>query len=309
MPLFVNVIDSMQVKLLRSGYRSVVTPAYFDGAIMQMNYVIHLLKGKMYIGKEETEVEVGSLVFVPAGKPMYVKYGNKTEFAWVGRDVVEEQPEKVTLYLAPADTREDAMQNIGAISFVGLDVLLYNAVSLFSMLDIEKLIIPLDDDMKYLVHQVCLESGKDNLGKEQLINSYINVLVILLCRHLNSNSSLKDGFDRLKYLSDKRLIDIIRYIQDNLSADLSNKAIAGVAYVSEDYVGQFFKTLIGINLQDYIENQRLEFAYKMLRSKAETIQEVAHQVGFKDPAYFSRRFKMKFGINANQARGDKNYLV
>ncbi|MBK6397769.1 MAG: helix-turn-helix domain-containing protein [Bacteroidetes bacterium] len=56
------------------------------------------------------------------------------------------------------------------------------------------------------------------------------------------------------------------------------------------------------NLQDYIENQRLEMAMHLLKTIPDNIQEIAHKVGFKDPAYFSRRFKLRYGINANSVR-------
>jgi len=75
-------------------------------------------------------------------------------------------------------------------------------------------------------------------------------------------------------------------------------------------VGQFFKSLTNSNLQDYIENQRLEKALQLLKSQPDNVQEIAHAVGFKDAAYFSRRFKMKFGSNAIAVRSDsKNYVA
>jgi AraC-like DNA-binding protein len=58
-----------------------------------------------------------------------------------------------------------------------------------------------------------------------------------------------------------------------------------------------------------VESQRLEFALKLLRTQQDTIQEISSRVGFKDAAYFSRRFKMKYGMNANMVRGNRNYMV
>ena len=39
--------------------------------------------------------------------------------------------------------------------------------------------------------------------------------------------------------------------------------------VSEDYVGQYFKMLTGINPQDYIEYQRMEKAVVLLKNNQE----------------------------------------
>ena len=96
--------------------------------------------------------------------------------------------------------------------------------------------------------------------------------------------------------------DIFNYIKEHLGRDLSNKALAEVANVSEDYVGQYFKMLTGINPQDYIEYQRMEEAVKLLRTTKNSIRNIGKEVGYKDTAYFCRRFKMMFGIPAGKMR-------
>ena len=93
------------------------------------------------------------------------------------------------------------------------------------------------------------------------------------------------------YFKDPRLIDIFAYIRENLDGDLSNKQLANVANVSEDYVGQYFKMLTGINPQDYIEYQRMEAAVTLLRTTKKSIRAIGAEVGYKDTAYFCRRFK------------------
>jgi AraC-like DNA-binding protein len=78
--------------------------------------------------------------------------------------------------------------------------------------------------------------------------------------------------------------------------------LSQVAQVSEDYVGQYFKMLTGINPQDYIEYQRMEEAVQLLRTTKKSIREIGLEVGYKGTAYFCRRFKMMFGIPAGKMR-------
>lgn len=78
--------------------------------------------------------------------------------------------------------------------------------------------------------------------------------------------------------------------------------LASVAHVSEDYVSQYFKLLTGVNAQDYIEYQRMEQAVKLLRTSQKTVQDIGKEVGFKDTAYFCRRFKIMFGTSAGKMR-------
>jgi transcriptional regulator GlxA family with amidase domain len=147
------------------------------------------------------------------------------------------------------------------------------------------------------------------LGKERLQRNLCEELVVHICRYISSKPEYEKNFEKINYLLDKRLVNIIQYIQSNLNGDLSNQNIAELAYVSKDYVGQFFKTMTNTNLQDYIENQRLERAHYLLRTTKDNVQEIAHNIGFKDPAYFSRRFKMKYNKSANQVRKESSIAI
>jgi AraC-like DNA-binding protein len=98
------------------------------------------------------------------------------------------------------------------------------------------------------------------------------------------------------------LIDLFNFIKTNIGGDLSNKVLAKIANVSEDYVGQYFKMLTGINPQDYIEYQRMEAAVDLLRTSKKSIQDIGKEVGYKDTAYFCRRFKMMYGLPAGKMR-------
>ena len=194
-------------------------------------------------------------------------------------------------------------------SYVSFETILYSAVPFFPMLDLPPMVIPPDEEFARLLKEICSEAGQENLGKEVLLKNYLGQLGVHLFRFMESKPALQKLFDKLQYLTDVRLVDIVKYVQQNLEKDLTNAAIAKVAYVSEDYVGQFFKALTGRTLQDYIENQRLDRAMHLLKTNPVSIQEVAAKVGFKDPAYFSRRFRMRFDINANAVRHRKNQLT
>ena len=142
-----------------------------------------------------------------------------------------------------------------------------------------------------------------NVGKERALKSHSELLVIELLRHILKNRLfLEELSTNATYFKDPRLIDLFNYIKSNLGGDLSNKVLAKVANVSEDYVGQYFKMLTGINPQDYIEYQRMEAAVELLRTTKKSIRDIGKEVGYKDTAYFCRRFKMMYGVPAGKMR-------
>ena len=160
-----------------------------------------------------------------------------------------------------------------------------------------------DDQIAATINQILTEDMLDTPGKGRIIKIKTEEVVIEIIRYILKNKLFVEQLvTNSTYFKDPRLIDIFAYIKDNLGGDLSNKVLANVANVSEDYVGQYFKMLTGINPQDYIEYQRMEKAVDLLRTSKKSIRAIGSDVGYKDTAYFCRRFKMMFGIPAGKMR-------
>ena len=83
---------------------------------------------------------------------------------------------------------------------------------------------------------------------------------------------------------------------------MSNKRIANLIDVAEEYAGQYFKKCLHMNLQDYIEQRRIEKATELIQSGQYQLAEVAKRSGFQDATYFSRRYKQRTGIAAKDIR-------
>ena len=154
-----------------------------------------------------------------------------------------------------------------------------------------------------LIRQINDEFMGNMPGKDRIVKVLTESMTIELIRFILNNGLFVEKLaTNSTYFRDPRLIDIFTFIKENLAQDLSNKILANVANVSEDYVGQYFKMLTGINPQDYIEYQRMEAAVNLLRTSKKSIRDIGKDVGYKDTAYFCRRFKMMFGIPAGKMR-------
>ena len=210
------------------------------------------------------------------------------------------------------NNRENFFQNVDKIvlkpeyenfSQINFDAKVFDTVNFFASLDIPPFTIRNNHKLISLVKEVVSETYCESPGRGRIVKLVTDHLVVELIRHiLNQGLFVEQLATNSTYFKDPRLIDIFAYIRENLSEDLSNKILANVANVSEDYVGQYFKMLTGINPQDYIEYQRMEMAVNMLRTSKKSIREIGKDVGYKDTAYFCRRFKMMFGIPAGKMR-------
>lgn len=303
---FDRIIDSLEVKYVLASKRKVLNSVELQNTLEQKDILLQVNSGFFSAGKNQVQIPPNHFYLIPKGSLIHFRHG-KPPYEILGPEgfISSEQRE---LYLLPLGPTEAYEPDSDVFTIIGFEVLIYGAIPFFSILELPCLMIGENPTLNDLLQKIMMEEFVDPIGKVTMVRKYTDELIIHICRFIYSHPDLKPNIEKLDYLLDKRLINIIQYIQENLEQNLSNHKIAELAFVSKDYIGQFFKSLTGSNLQDYIENRRLEQAHFLLRSTTESIQEIAHMVGFKDPAYFSRRFKMKYNQNAKEVR-KTDYLV
>ena len=140
-----------------------------------------------------------------------------------------------------------------------------------------------------------------------------------LCKH--SNSPLE--IDRIKafslvlelvYLLDKDskkqlyrnglksgnyeiIEDVIKYIKENLTSDLSLNAVASLSSI---HFHKCFKAATGKTLHEYVEEQRIKKAAGLLVSTDLTLTEISYECGFSSQSYFSYAFKRKMKMTPRE---------
>ena len=82
--------------------------------------------------------------------------------------------------------------------------------------------------------------------------------------------------------------------------DFSVKDLVGQMGMSHSVLFRKVKSITGQNINDMLVLIRLEKAHELLTQENVAVKEVAYQVGFSDPKYFSTRFKKKFGISPSR---------
>lgn len=141
------------------------------------------------------------------------------------------------------------------------------------------------------------------VGFNNVIDLMSTKLVYEIIRSFLSNQPLFSGIEEnYKYFSDEKILNLFSFIERNINKELSNKVLSNHLNISEDYVGQFFRNSIGFSPQDYIEHKRMEKAIDLLRDEKNAVKVISNDVGYKDTAYFCRRFKMMFGVQAGKMR-------
>lgn len=84
---------------------------------------------------------------------------------------------------------------------------------------------------------------------------------------------------------------VITYIDTDLTADLSLKALSDSLNINSSYLSTLFKKETGMTLTNYVNKKRIEHAVYLLSSTDMQIQNIAQYCGIPDVNYFTKIFK------------------
>lgn len=92
---------------------------------------------------------------------------------------------------------------------------------------------------------------------------------------------------------------ILNYPDEGFALDVYLRTLP----FNTDYLRKLFKQEIGVTPHRYLSDLRLQTAAESLLQDAEagpSISEIAHNCGFREPLYFSRMFRKKFGLSPSE---------
>ena len=112
----------------------------------------------------------------------------------------------------------------------------------------------------------------------------------------------KTGFSEiLKKDSKDPKLQFLQKIEKLIHEDISNSnfgsgELAKKLLISDSQLYRKTKAITGKSTAIFIRSIRLDYAKELLINSDKTVSEVAYDVGFNDPSWFSRAFKDEFGF-------------
>lgn len=111
---------------------------------------------------------------------------------------------------------------------------------------------------------------------------------------------LPDSMATYKY--NHQVDDILAYINQNISNDISIEQIAGEFFLSESYICRIFKSATGTTIGKYITARRISIA-KALLNEGVSVSEAFERSGFTDYSNFFKAFTKAVGVSPKKYAG------
>lgn len=111
------------------------------------------------------------------------------------------------------------------------------------------------------------------------------------------------SLERRQRDSERRpILNAIQYVQENYGKKILLEEIAEMSGFNPTYFSEIFKKETGKNFTAFLLEVRIEASKAMLRDTTKTIYEIASEVGYKDPKFFSQQFTKTVGIKPKEYR-------
>ena len=138
--------------------------------------------------------------------------------------------------------------------------------------------------------------NRADFGQALLSHSLFLEFLITLTREMPDHE--------LRYVysarSDKKIQDILRYLNLHLGDSITIDALAEQFYISKYYLMRRFKDETGYTIHSYVTEKRLIQAQEQIAGGTSLVR-VAENCGFGDYSTFSRAYKKRFGVSPTAA--------
>ena len=161
-------------------------------------------------------------------------------------------------------------------------------------------LIRLDSDtqekLKQLLYELEAALKDEKFGSKLLGSALFTQFMIYVNRIFLEKQYI---YDARSYSSDSQIEELLRYINHNLTEDLSIETLARKYYLSKYHMMRKFKEETGYTIHNYIISKRLLLARTKI-SEGTPILKAAQLSGFSDYTTFSRAYKKQFGTAPSQ---------
>lgn len=114
---------------------------------------------------------------------------------------------------------------------------------------------------------------------------------ILFYINQNCRTKPENAYSALEYVK--------QYMEEHYTDSLTIDKLAQVAEISPKYFVDLFKKKYGISAMEYVAKLRIQQAKRLMAQSDARLRDIAHQVGYADEFYFSRKFKKEIGVSPN----------
>ena len=152
-----------------------------------------------------------------------------------------------------------------------------------------------DTGTKEILNKLMVLITEENDGRNRikLMKSYMEAFLF----HL---SELFENDERSEKISDRTIVDILRLADSYFITERDTNFYATRLGLSNKRVNEIFTKGTGKTIKQYLQERLVLEMKKEIRLDTRSLKEIAFDLGFSEPAYFTRFFKLHTGVTPSE---------
>lgn len=156
-----------------------------------------------------------------------------------------------------------------------------------------------NEEIALLVNKLISVCTSASPGKDVLADLAVKELLFRIMQVQSLNHTHTHYLDEH---TNNPLACVIAYIKQHISDTISIEDLSSKAYMSKSTFYRAFKRELGLSPIEYILQEKMTRAKKLLLNSSEKIATISAEAGFQDVNYFIRLFKKMEGVTPKQYR-------
>ena len=156
-----------------------------------------------------------------------------------------------------------------------------------------------DTRLRYLGLALRDEVQSGGAGGPLFAESLSTAVAVHLLTHYGSRTAKAEETPGLTAAEVRRLQE---YVRDNLGAGLSLAEVAAVVHVSPFHFARLWKRATGRTLHQFVIEERIDAAARLLRQNALSVGQIAGRVGFAQQSHLAAHFRRVIGLSPAEFR-------
>lgn len=226
-------------------------------------------------GKKLGHLSPGHLLFIPAGIP----YKLKTQYV-----------RAVTIAFDPYSTSPLPEEYMSAVEKDTFCCEKCHSTEDFPPFDKVMHLTDLEGEREELLRMAKLFTSAEGNYRAEL-SARLKLLLLKISESFDENA-----------LPSRMVEALDDYIRENIGDEISNTEIGAIFGYHPFYVSRVLKEKKGQTLRQYIIAYRLKLAKRLLEATDKSIADISSECGFTDASYFTKTFRMSFGMTPKDYR-------
>ncbi len=162
-------------------------------------------------------------------------------------------------------------------------------------------------DLQNLASAIASELAARAWGWEEAVRGLLHYLVAIVVRRLDRTDASALHVEELPVVqADPRTWGIVRqvleYCEEHYRQGVGLKEAAAALGYSPSYLSRLVSRHLGHSFSEHLHNRRVQAAKHLLENPDLAVNEVAQQLGYSDPAHFTRAFTRATGLSPKAYR-------